>query len=175
MKEHKISKVPSSLNEDLQVYVATPSQHGSPVNFQSTSVDWDHLLCAQGPQGGPKASVDGSSYNVWTGPEHRESPVRAHPGGARKKRTRPSGASKKGVSNPSASDEICATMKQHKISRVPASLNEHLHVSRARTLEGGWGGRVLRTSPEQNSENLSPSSESERCESFLDFDVKGLA
>ena len=55
-----------------------------------------------------------------------------------------------------------------------ASLNEHLHVSRARTLEGSWGGRVLRTSPEQNSENLSPSSESERCESFLDFDVKGL-
>ena len=78
----------------------------------------------------------------------------------------------------------------HKISRVPASLNEHLHVSRARTLKGGWGGRVLRTtefrkpgpwggrvlrtSPEQNSENLSHSSESERCESFLDFDVKGL-
>ena len=90
-------------------------------------------------------------------------------------------------------------MKEHKISKVPsmpergspsicrkimeehtrspgypASLNEHLHVSRARTLKGGWGGRVLRTSPEQNSENLSPSSESERCESFLDFDVKGL-
>ena len=34
--------------------------------------------------------------------------------------------------------------------------------------------RVLRTSPEQNSENISPSSESERCESFLDFDVRGI-
>ena len=67
-------------------------------------------------------------------------------------------------------------MEEHTRSPgYPASLNEHLHVSRARTLKGGWGGRVLRTSPEQNSENLSPSSESERCESFLDFDVKGLA
>ncbi len=33
---------------------------------------------------------------------------------------------------------------------------------------------MLRTSPEQNSENCSPSSESERCKSFLDFDVKGI-
>ena len=65
-------------------------------------------------------------------------------------------------------------MKEHKISKVPASLNEHLHASRARTLKGGGGGRVRRTSPEQNPENLSPSSESERCESFLDFGVEGL-
>ena len=73
------------------------------------------------------------------------------------------------------SPSICRKiMEEHKISRVPASLSEHLHASRARTLKGGWGGRVLRTSPEQNSENLSPSSESERCESFLDFDVEGL-
>ena len=33
---------------------------------------------------------------------------------------------------------------------------------------------MLRTSPEQNSENLSPSSESEGCESFLHFDVLNL-
>ena len=153
------------------------SQHPVNMALQSTSSQLrltGTISSAPKDHRGPKASVDGSSYNVWTGPEHRESPVRAHLGGARKKRTRPSGASKKGVSNPSASDEICATMKQHKISRVPTSLNEHLHVSRARTPEGGWGGRVLRTRPEQNSENLSPSSESERCESFLDFDVKGL-
>ena len=128
MKEHKISKVPSSLNEDLQLYVATPSQHGSPVNFQSTSVDWDHLLCAQGPHGGSQGLCRWIKF----------------------------------------SDQVALGVRL-------ASLNEHLHVSRARTLEGGWGGRVLRTSPAQNPENLSPSSESERCEIFLDFDVKGLA
>ena len=73
------------------------------------------------------------------------------------------------------SPNICRNiMKEHKISKVPVSLNIHLYVSRARALTGGWGGRVLRTSPEQNSENLSPSPESKRCGSFLDSDVKGL-
>ena len=50
-------------------------------------------------------------------------------------------------------------MEARTISRVPASLKEHLHVSRARTLKGGWGERVLRTSPEQTSENPGPGEE----------------